>query len=84
MKFKSGNLLKHTKSGGLWIVIRTLPINKKGGSYSRSTVFKMQLDAVCVQPGKSTVNHPGSADTWYCREEDGSDHVDHWTVINEV
>jgi hypothetical protein len=83
MKFKPGNLLKHKKNGGLWIVIETRQINKKGPR-RRPTVFRMQLDAVCIQPGLSKCNHAGLADTWYCKEEDGSDHDDNWTVINEV
>jgi len=83
MKFKPGNLLYHEKSNGLWLVVEALPINTKG-SAKRQTVFRLQMNAACVQPGKSKVNYSGSTDTWLFQQEDGSDHDDAWTVINEV
>ena len=82
MKFKPGNLLKHKKSGGLWIVVETLPINKKGTYVP--TVFRLQMSAACVQPGLDRINHAGGTDTWFMQQEDGSDCDDNWTVINEV
>jgi hypothetical protein len=84
MKFKPGNLLYHKKSNGLWLVVEVLPINKKGSHGARQTVFRLQMNATCVQPGNSTVNYSGSTDTWLFQQEDGSDHDDMWTVINEV
>ena len=81
MKFKPGNLLKNKANEGLWLVIKVLPIDKRAGHTRR---FRMQLDAVCVQPGISRVNFPGSTDSWYFREPDGSDKSHGWTVINEV
>jgi hypothetical protein len=89
MKFKPGNLVKNNESGGLWIVVETLPINKKGSRslnvlMSRPTIFRLQMNATCVQPGKSKVNYSGSTDTWFMKQEDGSDHDDAWTVISEV
>ena len=89
MKFKPGNLVKNNESGGLWIVVETLPINKKGSRslnvlMSRPTIFRLQMNATCVQPGESKVFYPGSTGTWLFEQEDGSDHDDIWTVINEV
>jgi hypothetical protein len=89
MKFKPGNLLYHEKSNGLWLVVEVIPINKKGSRplnvlMSRPTIFRLQMNATCVQPGKSKVNYSGSTDTWFMKQEDGSDHDDAWTVISEV
>jgi hypothetical protein len=81
MKFKRGNLLKNKANGGLWLVVEVLPTNKRAGSMRR---FRMQLNAVCVQPGLSRVNFAGSTDTWFFQEPDGSDKSHGWTVINEV
>jgi len=83
MKFKPGNLLCHTRSKGLWIVVDVLPINKIG-SRRRRTTFRLQMNAACVQPGIDRLNHTGDFDTWVFQQEDGSDHDDMWTVINEV
>jgi len=83
MKFKPGNLLKHEKSGGLWIVIEVLPINKKGPRRI-PPAFRFQMSAACVQPGLDRLNYAGSTDTWFMQQEDGSDHNDNWMVINEV
>ena len=86
MKFKPGNLLKNKASNGLWLVTEALPVSKKGRKRRDNTriEFKMQLKAVCVQPGKSRVNFPGSTDSWFFQESDGSDKSDGWTVISEV
>jgi len=84
MKFKPGNLLYHKKSKGLWLVVEVLPINRKSGPKRAQTIFRLQMNATCVQPGKSKVNYSGGTDTWFMKQEDGSDHDDHWTVISEV
>lgn len=81
MKFKSGNLLKNKATSGLWLVTEVLPIDRCAGHMRR---FRMQLNAVCVQPGMSRVNFPGSTDSWFFQEPDGSDKSHGWTVINEV
>ena len=81
MKFKPGNLLKNKANEGLWLVIKVLPIDKRAGHTRR---FRMQLDAVCVQSGISRVSFPGSTDSWFFQEPDGSDKSYGWTVINEV
>jgi len=76
MKFKPGNLLCNTRSKGLWIVVDVLPINMRGA--------RLQMNAACVQPGIDKLNHTGDIDTWLFQQEDGSDHDDMWTVINEA
>ena len=81
MKFRPGNLLKNNANRGLWLVVGVVPIDKRAGSNRR---FRMRLDAVCVQPGISKINFPGSTDSWFFREPDGSDKSHGWTVINEV
>ena len=81
MKFKPGNLLKNKANEGLWLVTEVLPVNKRAG---KGFVFRMQLSAACVQPGKSKVNLPGDVDNWFFQKEDGSDKSDGWILINEV
>lgn len=81
MKFKPGNLLKNKANEGLWLVTEVLPVNKRAG---KGFVFRMQLSAACVQPGKCKVNLPGDVDNWFFRREDGSDKSDGWILINEV
>ena len=86
MKFKPGNLLKNKTSNGLWLVTEVLRISEKGIKRRDNTYveFKMQLKAVCIQPGKSNLHFPGTSDKWLFQESDGSDKSDGWTVINEV
>lgn len=81
MKFKPGNLLKNKANEGLWLVTKVLPINKRAG---KGFVFRMQLSAACVQPGKCKVNLPGDVDNWFFQKEDGSDKSYGWILINEV
>jgi len=45
---------------------------------------RLQMNAACVQPGIDKLNHTGDIDTWLFQQEDGSDHDDMWTVINEA
>jgi hypothetical protein len=83
MKFEPGNLLYNKRTKGVWLVVEALPINQRG-SYARQTVFRLQMNAACIQPGLDKVNHAGSTDTWWMQQEDGSDQDNMWTVINEV
>lgn len=76
MMFKTGNLLKNKVNSGLWLVEGVYP--------HKGPKFKLRLDAICIQPGISRINYPGSHDSWFCRQEDGSDRYNVWEVINEV
>lgn len=83
MKFKPGNLLKNNRSDSLWLVLEALSVSLKG-SARRHVIFKLQVNALCIQSGTSNIHSPGSEDTWFFKEPDGSDRDGAWTVINEV
>lgn len=90
--FKRGNLLKRKIDGSIWLVDTAEAVETK----TSMVTFKMRLRAICIFGGhswkrKAYTGHrteyipsPGMSDTWFFREEDGSDKEELWELVNEV
>ncbi len=86
MIFKSGNLVKLNRTGGLYLILDAQEINKRlGRNHAESgdpVRFLLELRVMCIMPGDSVNVFPGEDDTFFFRKRDGSDGAFRWTLMS--
>lgn len=84
MKFKPGNLLSHSPSGSIWIIVSCKPYE---GEYKKN--WTRLVDAWCVYAGKQKEEgnnywKPGTIDTWLLSPKDTHPMDKLWKIEYEV